>query len=170
MVPGDFCDLYAFMFDSVDHSTMALVDSIVLEISPDKVEELTANPQLRKAFWCLTMIQESIAREWIANLGRRSAEERIAHFLCEMMYRMNAVGLCGDGICRLPINQTDLADTLGLSLVHTNKSIGKLRARTIVAFNRSEVKLSEFDALARFCAFDPTYLHLPETVALSAQP
>lgn len=160
MLPGDFCDLYSFILDEMDHNLTAIVDSTIAEISPAKIAEMTDQPGLRQALWRSTLIDESILREWIVNLGVRSAEKRLGHFFCEIMLRLRTVGLGDPHQYCLPLTQTDLAETLGLSLVHTNKSLHKLREQGLVTFAQSLVLIPDFGRLAAFSLFDARYLHL----------
>ena len=79
-------------------------------------------PNVASAFWRMTLIDAAIFREWVANIGSRQAFGRVAHLLCEMVVRLNAVGLADGRVCELPITQTELADATGLSTVHVNRT------------------------------------------------
>jgi CRP-like cAMP-binding protein len=74
-------------------------------------------------------------REWIVNVSRRSAEQAVGHLFCELLARLEAVGLrVADGF-EFPVTQSELADTVGLSAVHVNRVIQELRARKLIFLN-----------------------------------
>jgi CRP-like cAMP-binding protein len=92
-------------------------------------------PRLAGALWRETLIDAAIFREWIVGLGRRKAPMRIAHFLCEMFARLDAIGMARDGTVRLPITQEEIGDSLGLSAVHVNRSLQELRTQGLFTFD-----------------------------------
>ena len=96
------------------------------------------------------------------SLGRRSATERLAHFFCEVMIRLRAVGLTNGSQCELPLTQADLADALGLSTVHVNRTLQDLRATGWVDCRSGRLTISNEQALRTFALFDPTYLHFDQ--------
>jgi CRP-like cAMP-binding protein len=160
MIPGDFCDLYAFVLGKRNRNIAAISTCRVVDISPERIATLMSRPSLGRALWRTSLVDESILSEWIVNIGARAAEARIAHFICEMILRLQIVGLADLTGGYLPITQSDLADTLGLSLVHTNRSLQHLRARGLFTLNRSRLDIPDFDRLAEISFFDRAYLHL----------
>ena len=101
-------------------------------------------------------------REWIVNLGARQAEERVAHLLLELLYRLKAVGLATDKGYALPMSQEKLGECTGLSAVHVNRVLTQLRRSGVVSFQRHRVAVEDIDALREMAGFDPSYLHLRE--------
>ena len=93
-------------------------------------------------------------------IGRRSAEARIAHLLCEVLVRMKAVGLANGDACELPITQAELGDSLGLSTVHVNRSLQELRGKRLITLRGSILTVVNWDGLKKAGEFDPAYLHL----------
>jgi CRP-like cAMP-binding protein len=160
-VPGDLCDLRVFILKRMDHSIGAIVASKVAEISRDDVLKLTHNyPSLTRALWWSTLVEEAIAREWIVNVGQRSALERVAHLFCELLYRFRAVGLNEGNSCTLPLTQVELAETLGLSSVHVNRTLQELRRQKLITLENSTLTIQNLDALKELSFFNPDYLHL----------
>ena len=103
----------------------------------------------------------------MVNLGQRSAYERLAHLLCELFFRLQAVGLTNANSCTLPVTQGDLGDTLGLTLVHTNRMLQDLRRDGLVELKGKHLTILDLSALQRVALFNPSYLHLEqEGVAL----
>ena len=160
-VPGDLCDLRVFILKRMDHSIGAIAPSRVATISPDNVLMLMQTyPTLTRALWWSTLVEEAIAREWIVNVGQRNARERLAHLFCELLYRFRAVGL-NDGLsCTLPLTQVELAETLGLSTVHVNRTLQELRRRKLITLNGGTLTIQNLRALEELSLFNADYLHL----------
>src|SRR6201986_3768554 len=160
-VPGDLCDLRVFILKRMDHSIVAIVPSKVAEISPGNVLKLTHNyPTLTRALWWSTLVEEAIAREWIVNVGQRNALERMAHLFCELWYRFRAVGLNDGMSCTLPLTQVELAETLGLSSVHVNRTLQALRKRKLITLENGTLTIDNLEELKELSFFNPDYLHL----------
>jgi CRP-like cAMP-binding protein len=163
-VPGDLCDLRVFILKRMDHSIGAIASSRVATISPDDVLTLMRNyPTLTTALWWSTLVEEAIAREWILNVGQRNALERMAHLFCELLYRFRAVGLNQGMSCTLPLTQVELAESLGLSSVHVNRTLQALRRRKLITLDAGTLTLRDLPALEELSLFNPEYLHLDYT-------
>lgn len=160
-VPGDVCDPRVFILREMDHSIASLSALKVAEVPGDAVLEVTARlPRIAQALWWSTLVDEAIAREWIVNIGQRSATERMAHLLCELFVRLRGVGLVQDGGCDLPMTQTELADALGLSAVHTNRTLQELRSLGLIVWKGKRLTIPDLHALQNLALFNPNYLHL----------
>ena len=160
LLPGDFCDLHVHILEAMDHSIGALTDCLVLDLSRETMNALLARPGLARPLWWATLVDEATLREWLLNVGSRAADRRIAHLFCEIHARLAAIGLAADGSFTLPVTQTDLADTAGLSLVHVNRTLQLLRASGMIAIRGSAIDILDLPALREFSGFDPTYLHI----------
>jgi CRP-like cAMP-binding protein len=106
------------------------------------------------------LVQHSISREWLLNVGHRSSFERISHLFCEVYARLDAVGLASDQSCDVPLTQTEIADALAISPVHVNRTLMELRHTGLVSFHGKRLVIHEMAALRRAAGFNPTYLHL----------
>jgi CRP-like cAMP-binding protein len=160
-VPGDLCDLRVFILKRMDHSIGAVVPSKVATISPENILMLTHTyPTLTRALWWSTLVEEAIAREWLVNVGQRDALERTAHLFCELLYRFRAVGLNQGNSCTLPLTQVELAETLGLSSVHVNRTLQELRRRNLITLEGGTLTIQDLDELKELSFFNPDYLHL----------
>ena len=109
--------------------------------------------------WRETLIDAAMFREWIVNVGRRSATERMAHLFVEVHSRLRAIGRTNGGDFAFPITQGDLADCLGLSVVHVNRVLQGLRKEGLIRVERSEYRIVDLGKLQELAGFDPTYLH-----------
>jgi len=104
-------------------------------------------------------------RERIVALGRRTARGRLAYFLCELVWRQRAVGMAEDHAIRLPFTQTDLADTLGLTSVHTNRVLQGFRRDELITLERQRLILRDVERLQAISGLTPDYLKLSSTPA-----
>ena len=160
LVPGDFCDLHVAVLGQMDHSITTLSECLVVDIPLRTIEAMTARPELARALWWATLVDEATLREWIVNLGSRDAREKIAHLFCELLIRLRSVGLADADEYRLPITQRDLADTVGLSAVHLNRALQSLRADGLIDFESKLLTVRNFHGLAALSDFNASYLHL----------
>lgn len=161
LVPGDFCDLHLAVLGEMDHSIATLTDSRISTLPRNGLEVVTdAHPGLMRAFWWATLVDEAVLREWLVNMGRRPGDQRVAHLLCEVLARLQAVGLADDGEIDFPLTQIDLADTVGLSAVHVNRIIQQLREDGLIVWRSGRLRIPDVPALQAMAGFDPAYLHL----------
>ena len=159
-VPGDVPDLQSLHLARMDHTLASLTAIRAGFIAHRVLHELNLrHPRIAGALWRATLVDASIFREWIVNLGHRDAISRTAHFLCEMQFRLQAVGLANGGGIELPITQSDLADTLGMSAVHMNRTVQELRARRLIEDQGRTFVCKDWDALRSLGEFNPDYLH-----------
>jgi CRP-like cAMP-binding protein len=160
-VGGDFADLHSFTLKRLDHNVMAMTKCTVAIVPHAKVAELTEKlPHLTRVYWFSTNLDAAIHREWEVSLGRRSALARVAHLFCELRVRLGIVGLAEVLAYDLPLTQTDLAECLGLTSVHVNRTLRELREQKLVEFRSSRVTISDLAGLERVAEFDPAYLYL----------
>jgi CRP-like cAMP-binding protein len=168
-IPGDMPDLYGLALDRLDADLVALTGARVAWYAHDALRRLTETfPRLGTQLWRISLVEAAVSREWIVNVGRRNALGRVAHLLCEMMARMEAVGLAQDGSCHLGLTQRDLTEATALSPVHVNRVFQDLRARGLVSFGQGRLTIHDRAALEALGDFRPDYLHLPETAGRGA--
>ena len=161
LVPGDVCDLDVFVLRRMDHSVGALTPVIAAEVSRETVQRvMDDHPRVTRALTWERLVAAAVQREWMLNLGRRTAFERIAHLLCELFLRLRGVGLAHNGACEFPVTQTDLADATGLSAVHANRTLQELRGRGLIVLRDKVLTVPDLRALQDAAGFDPNYLHL----------
>jgi CRP-like cAMP-binding protein len=160
-VPGDFVDLHSLLLKVMDHSVIALTPCAAAFFTHQNLKEAGLRaPHLERLLWMLTVIDAAVHRAWIVSFGSRSAEARVAHFFCELFVRLRAVGLVHEDRFEFPVRQADLADMLGFSLVHLNRSVQGLRRRGLIEWRGSAVRIPDVTALVAFAEFNPAYLSL----------
>jgi len=102
----------------------------------------------------------AVSREWMLCLGQRQAYSHFAHLICELVVRLGIVGL-SDGRCfQFGLTQEMVGDTLGISVVHVNRTLQELREEELVEWSQGVVEVKDWDRLVMAAQFDPTYLHL----------
>jgi CRP-like cAMP-binding protein len=159
-IAGDFVDLHGFTLKYMDHSVIALTATQVAFVRHEELKRIThVSPHLTRLFWMLTTIDGAVQRTTIASLGRRPALQRLGHLLCELDCRLAVVGLARDHTYDVPLVQEELADILGLSVVHMNRTIQDLRKAGLVAWTGSKIVIHDFNRLVEFSGFDPRYLN-----------
>ena len=164
-LPGDIFDLHSFTVETMDHSVGALTRSTVATASHSAVEAMAdAHPRLGMLMWRDAVVEGSVFREWVVNCGRRNAYTRIAHLFCETYVRSADIGLAKNGGCSLPLTQGDLGDATGLSLVHVNRVLQRLRAEALITFSNGRLTIHDWEGLARAGGFNAAYLHAHETI------
>src|SRR4051812_24524030 len=132
-IPGDMPDLQSLHLEVLDSSIGTLTRCKLGFIQHEPIRELCdAYPRLAAAFWRETLIDASIFREWVTNVGRRDSYARIAHVMCELLVRLRAVGLAEDHQLELPITQSEFADATGISTVHVNRTLQELRGDGLI--------------------------------------
>lgn len=159
---GEVVDLQNSMLKVADHSVQMLTSGKVAMIPREKVIRLTLDrPAVAQAMWIDTLVDGSIFREWITNVGRRDARTRIAHLLCEFSVRLRVAGLGEDTRYELPMTQEQLADATGLTSVHVNRTIKALEKEGLIErANPRAIEIGDWRRLADVGDFDTNYLHL----------
>jgi len=162
-IPGDAVDLQNMFLDVSDHSVQLLTQSHVADVPREALQELVlTQPAIGTAIIQLTLVEASILREWVVNVGRRDARERIAHILCEFAVRLESRGLAGDHGFELPMTQEQIADATGLTSVHVNRVLKGLEADGLISRKRRYIHYSNWRALQDAGDFSRRYLHISE--------
>jgi hypothetical protein len=102
---------------------------------------------------------EAIARAWMANISQQPADKRTAHLLCELRHRLALVALADQYRFPLPLTQQDLADALGISVVHVNRVLQGLKRLGLIRSDDHEIFIPDLGRLEQFAEFNPDYLH-----------
>ena len=160
-VAGDFIDLHSFLLKQLDHDISAVSDCRIALFRHETIREiLDGHLHLGRLLWLTTVVDAAMHREWMLSLGRRSASSRLAHLFCELQVRLTAAGLATHGTYDLPLSQEELAEMVGLTAVHTNRTLKELRESGLVTFKSKRVEVQNWDGLVAKAEFDPFYLSL----------
>lgn len=160
-VAGDFIDLHSLLMKQMDHGVLALTDCVTAAAPHKRLVDLSqTHAHLTRLLWLDTVIDGAIHREWLHRMGTQNALGRTAHILCEMEARLAVVGLAGPDGFEFPLTQNELADCLGLSAVHANRTLMELRRLRLISWQAARVRLLDRESLVDLAEFDPTYLRL----------
>jgi CRP-like cAMP-binding protein len=160
---GDLLDLQHLFLSRTDHSIQALTRMVSAEIERDALQALVLDrPAIGRAMWIDALIDASIYREWVLNVGRRDARSRIAHLLCEFAVRMRSAGLAEGDHYELPMTQEQLGDAVGLTRVHVNRTLRSLEADGLLERDRRHIRFRNWERIAEAGDFSALYLHLDQ--------
>ena len=162
LIPGDVCDVHFVTLNKSDHSVVLLGDCEVVKIPTLKIKTLLADhPRIERALSLAALHDIAILREWLVNVGQRDALQRVSHFFCEMTHRLARIGqIADDGSFDLPINQMALADTTGLTPVHINRTLQRLRNDGLILLCQRRLSIVDAHRLATIAGFDDNYLQV----------
>jgi len=159
-IPTEFVDLQNSLLGLADHNVQSLNRCEVATFPASAlVDVANSRPAIRLAMWIDTLIDSSIFREWVVNVGRRDSRARIAHLLCELAFRMAKTCGVRDGIFDFPVTQEQIADATGLTAVHTNRTLQSLRRDGLIQLNSGILKVLDWEGLREAGDFDELYLH-----------
>jgi len=160
-VPGDMVDLHTILFKVADHTIESVRSAAIVLVPHDAILKVAEEyPALGRAFWFDTLLDASIQREAMLNIGRRDAMSRTAHLFCELAVRLRRVGLVNGNSFDLPITQTDLADALGVTPIHTNRVLARFRKQGLISLSGRSITIHDWRGLTAIGEFDAAYLHL----------
>ena len=161
---GDMVDLQNSLLGVADHSVQMITEGCAAFIPRDAIQELAfKSPNIGRAMWIDTLVDGSIFREWIVNLGRRDAYTRLAHLLCELSLRLKVAGLGDATGYELPMTQDQIADCIGLTAAHVNRMLKAIEVDGLIERRSARtVVIDDWKKLAAAGDFDSTYLHLRE--------
>lgn len=153
--PGDLVGLQATLSEPMKHSVEALTDARMCVFPRDGfIDFIGSNPHLGYDVIWLAAKEESALEEHLVALGRRSARERIAYLAIFLLERGQGTCVAEGNRLRLSVTQTQIADMLGLSLVHTNRSLQALRRDGLIEWTLNEIYVPEIEAAKEFVSFD----------------
>jgi len=157
-MPGDMADLHSVVQPEATSALSALSTATIVRIPHEQFRTAAAAyPALAEALWRDCMVDASILAQWVVNVGRRDARSRIAHLLCEVATRLGAAPATGDIMFPFPVTQAQLADITGLTSVHVNRTLQRLRSDGLADVRHNAV-IHDWDALTKAGDFDADYL------------
>lgn len=161
LVPGDLCDAEIFILKQMDHSVGALTPTTTALISGATMKSLLRSPgRLAEALWWGTLTDLGVLRERIVDHGRRDAHERLAHLVYEMLIRYRIIEQANNDRFEFPITQAELADATGMTPVHANRMLQKLRDAKLITLKGKALTVLDPMRLKDVARFNANYLHL----------
>ena len=163
LMPGEFVDLQNLFLDDSDHDIQALTRLTMAEFPIPALRLFVETcPAAGQALWIDALIEASIHREWLLNIGRRNARSRLAHLLCEFSVRFKKSALGDVMAYELPMTQEQLGDALGLTPVHVNRVLKSLETEGLIARKKRQVRVTDWPRLRDAAEFNERYLHLDQ--------
>jgi CRP-like cAMP-binding protein len=160
-VAGDMCDLHSLVTPSVSWALQAISATVILKLPHRDLRRIArAYPAVAEAFWRDCAVDASVLSQWVVNVGRRCAQSRMAHLICEMAVRMESAGLGTRSEFRFDVSQMQLGDVLGLTSVHVNRTFKLLRNAGLIATENRSIRIRDWEGLAAIGDFDETYLQV----------
>ncbi len=161
-VPGDMIYLQSAMPFPLDHDIRAHPNTRLLAVYGSDLAALAATHQdFGQALWLDAAIEIAILREWAVSLGRRDATQRLSHLILELAERYRAVELLTNEGFPMPLNQQDLSEALGMTIIHLNRVAQALRRQGLIEWRGHRVKIINWKSLRAGADFDSGYLRLP---------
>ena len=158
-IPGDFIGLRSVLLRTSDHSSDAVTNAIVAEVTARRMlDTFHKLPRLGAAVLWAASRDEAVVVEHLVSVGRRSALVRTAHFFLELGLRLRLVGLGSAAGFACPLNQYLLADALGLTAIHLNRVLRQLRERKLLTFRNGEVAFHDLAQLGKLAGHHGGYL------------
>ncbi|MGH9549957.1 MAG: Crp/Fnr family transcriptional regulator [Terriglobales bacterium] len=158
---GDLIDLQNSLLGVADHNVQMIAAGTVAMIPVQAIREIAFSyPAVGMAMWYESLVEASIFREWILNVGRRDAFTAIAHLLCEFALRMEVAELGSPGNYELPFTQEQMSDAVSLTAVHVNRTLMRLEEEGHIRRTKRKIQIDDWQNLAKVADFEPRYLHL----------
>ena len=164
LIPGDLCELEVFVLSSMDHDLIAVCRTTCVVIPKTVISGLlTESSRLTSALWWSTMADHAMLRSRIIDHGSRDGYERLAHLFYEMLIRYRLIGLAEDNSFPFPSTQTELGEATGMTPVHVNRTLQRLRANGLIEFANKRLAVLDPKRLKQVACFESNYLHLERT-------
>jgi CRP-like cAMP-binding protein len=168
-IAGDIPDLHGMHLGVMDCTFSTITPCKLGLVRHDALRAICEqHPRITTALWRATLIDASIFREWVTNVGRREAYARMAHIFCELIVRLRFVGLVEDHTIDLPITQAVLGDAMGVSTIHVNRTLQELRHDGLIATSGTKLRVLDWSKLLEAGDFNPAYLHQNDLDAVFA--
>ena len=159
-IPGEIVDLQQMYIHNSDSNVQALTRCTISTISHSSIQKLLMErPSIAQSLFASTLLELSLSREWMLNIGRRDARTRIAHFFCEFAFRLEKTGRLTGHSFDLPMIQEQLGDALGLTPVHVNRMIKSLVQDGLIQRKRSGITIPNWQRLVDEADFNSRYIH-----------
>ena len=158
-LPNDIVGHERFTLGTARCAAMALTPVTSHRVSLSRLRQvLDADSGHAAAFWRYIAFHGALAHEWMLGLGRRSAYARTAHLLCEIIYRTSGRNAATESSCPMPLTQTELADTLGLSVVHVNRTLMRFKQEGLINLRRGHIDVLDWPRFKAAAGFEASYL------------
>lgn len=158
-LPGDLVGLPGMAFSTSLTGVVALTGGVVCPFPKERLSEIfRRSARLTSILFLIAMHEESLLLERLTSMGRRNAYQRLAHLIVELAYRRRRHEPLLSETIEWPVTQDLLADLLGLSAVHVNRTMRRLRADRLIGLENRSLRLVDRERLIAAADFDRAYL------------
>lgn len=165
-LPGDIISPFALFMPKANYSVASITALQVSVFDPSSLVALFSNhPKLGLLYGWMLGRDDMLIAEQVVRIGRRSAYKRAAHLLLEFFHRLKVVGLNDGDTFSTPLTQDLMADTLGLSIVHMNRTLRKLQTDNLITGKLGKLTLHNIDTLIRMTEYQPRYLEHTQKIS-----
>ena len=167
LLPGDLCDTQFVILNECDHNVGLLCDTEVAVISLSALMTVMVKyAKIERALLMMSLVDTAMLREWLLNVGQRDASQKLAHFFCELSARVRGLGVHDvDHGYTIPLTQIELADTMGLTVVHVNRILQRFRREGLLRWSRRHFDILDHPQLEHLAGFNANYLRLDQVRA-----
>ncbi|EIJ43071.1 cAMP-binding protein [Beggiatoa alba B18LD] len=159
VLPGDFIGFQADLQFPMNHSAQTLTDcTLCVFPRPNFLQMLQTNPELGLQIAWITARDMTLGQEYLVNIGRKNAKERLAFLFLELYQRLRLRNPKITDSIPFPMTQEDIADTLGLTLVHVNRTLRSLREEGLVNLSHHTLTILDYDQLSDITGFNNSTL------------
>jgi CRP-like cAMP-binding protein len=160
---SDFVGVSELSFNERLYDFVALTDTVVCPFSKDHLNKMFRDSEkLRRIFFLINSREQALLYERLISLGRRTAMERLSHFIAEIALRNNNIGSGRIPTFDFPLSQGHLADILGLSNVHVSRSLNDLKNSGYIDYTRKTMTIKNHNKLLQLANFDPRFWIKPD--------
>ena len=160
---GDIVGISELSFDKYLYDFVALTDITICPFPKKNLNEIfTKSERLSRVFYTILSREQSMLYERIVSIGRRTALEKVAHFMVEISVRLGMLGMDTEKKFDFPIRQEHIADLLGLSSIHVNRSMNELKRHGYIEYDRSSLTILDREKLLSLANFNHLFLQNPD--------
>ncbi|UWR21194.1 Crp/Fnr family transcriptional regulator [Sulfitobacter sp. S190] len=161
-VPGDFVDFHAYPLKHLDHDVVSISEAKVAVFDHDVLQRIfDADVELSRKIWAMTLIDASVQRHWTYRNAAMRALPAVANLLCEFRHRLQRAGFESGASFELPIQQSVLARSCGLSVEHVSRVMRDLREGGYCTISGTTVNIHDLEKLEEIGQFRTDYLYPP---------
>jgi CRP-like cAMP-binding protein len=165
LLPGDFCNLDSLSLSRPDYGIRTITPAKFLALERSRAIELSnSSSEVAQLFLSRMAIENALLGRWTLCLGRKSATARLAHLLCELVARLDGARDGDAAQIHLPLRQEQIADILGLTTVHVNRTIRHLCSLGVIERHGPRTDIPSVTRLFGVAEFDEGYLHRSERI------
>ncbi|WP_235867235.1 Crp/Fnr family transcriptional regulator [Roseibium marinum] len=155
-LPGELIGLQLALLDEMQHTVTALTDTTLCVFHKEKIWSIFQDyPALAYSITWMAAREEQLIDSHLLSLGQRTAKERLANLILHLYDRAETVGYAGNMTLDAPFSQGHLSEALGITTVHTSRTIRKLHDLELISWTRDRIRILNRQALEKVACYEP---------------